>query len=307
MHYGNMCYYLRKHRNVDRYELVVYSPAFHFGGCRIDEPTATKEDIAEVVGDEHSELFDSSQYSRRDFTYFSCLRAKKIVRDMIYNNEWQYFFTQTFSSKYDRYSIDDTVKRFLYFLSRFNDTNKRRKGIEPVKYLFIPERHHDGAWHLHGLVSHFPDLIPYTRKDFKRLPLYILKSIHAGKQIYYNKSFTNRFGWCTFSPVKDLSRIGTYICKYIMKQVGNGQNLDIGSHRYYASRGLQEPLKIELEHSRNMFRNQFLMSEILSLSLDKKYRNGCHKNDFYYKMILPSSDMKEFLEKVRGLKNVVDW
>lgn len=89
-----------------------------------------------------------------------------------------------------------------------------------------------------------------------------------------------------------------------MKQFQQGQNLDIGSHRYYVSKGLQQPVKIDIEHSCNMFRNQLLMSEILSLSEDKKYSNRYQHSEFYYKMVLPRGEMQEFLKKVRGFENV---
>lgn len=195
MNYDNMVYQLRKHSEIDRYEFVVYSPAVHIGGT-CNATTVTLDELSDIVGDEFAGLFDSKQ----DRSYFACLRAKKIIRDIIYNNDWKYFFTQTFSSEFDRYSIDDTVKRFLSFLKDFNYHNHCRKGIEPVKYLFIPERHSDGAWHLHGLVSHFPDLIPYRKEDFSHLPMHIIKALQQGKDIYYHKSFTNRLGWCTFQP-----------------------------------------------------------------------------------------------------------
>lgn len=195
MNYDNMVYQLRKHSEIDRYEFVVYSPAVHIGGT-CNATTVTLDELSDIVGDEFAGLFDSKQ----DRSYFACLRAKKIIRDIIYNNDWKYFFTQTFSPEFDRYSIDDTVKRFLSFLKDFNYHNHCRKGIEPVKYLFIPERHSDGAWHLHGLVSHFPDLIPYRKEDFSHLPMHIIKALRQGKDIYYHKSFTNRLGWCTFQP-----------------------------------------------------------------------------------------------------------
>lgn len=134
--------------------------------------------------------------------------------------------------------------------------------------------------------------------------MHIIKALRSGKKIYYHKSFTNRLGWCTFSPVHDVSRTGTYICKYIMKQFQQGQKLDYGSHRYYVSKGLQQPVKVDLEHSRNMFRNQFLMSEVLRVSEDKAYNNRYQKSDFYYKMVLPGGEMQEFLKKVRGFENV---
>lgn len=295
MRYDDVVYQLRKHRNVDRYEFVAYSPSVHIGEKR-PRSTMTYDELSEAVGSDYADCFDS----KPDRFLFQAFRAKKCVRDLVYNNDWKYFFTQTFSPEHDRYSIDDTVKKFLRFLSDFNCDNKA-KGKKSIKYLFVPERHHDGAWHLHGLVSDFPDLVLYRRKDFKRLPLPIIKTINSGKKIYYNETFSYRFGYCTFSPVQDVSRIGTYLSKYILKQLDTGQNLSFGKHRYYASKGLNGPLQYEVRHCCNSFLNQGIFLDLLSGSF--KHKMTCQKNDFYYKMILSGSEMKSFLSSVRGLQS----
>ena len=46
-------------------------------------------------------------------------------------------------------------------------------GCKGAKFVFVPEMHRDGAWHLHGLINDLPvdHLRPFTLEE--KLPTYI--------------------------------------------------------------------------------------------------------------------------------------
>lgn len=104
-----------------------------------------------------------------------------------------------------------------------NNTQKRR--CKNIKYLVLPEKHEDGAWHFHGLLSDIDEL-----------------SMTYFKNGIYNLD-TYNWGFTTASKIKDTRKASSYITKYISKQ-----DLDLpGRKRYYVSANLDKP-KVELLH-----------------------------------------------------------
>ena len=114
------------------------------------------------------------------------LRARKTLDELGNCNEWDYFVTLTVDpGKYDRFDLKSFYKAFSSF--------KRHLGFR-FSYVFVPEQHKDGAWHLHGLISGLPieqlseyrlsDYWPYTEV---KLPNYIRERVAKGE-----KSITGR-------------------------------------------------------------------------------------------------------------------
>lgn len=143
------------------------------------------------------------------------IRAKSTVTELALCNVWEYFCTFTVSpQRFDRYNLKEIYRAFSKWLNNYNRTAN-------VKYLIIPEQHKDGAWHFHGLLSGIPshDIIQNLNGYSSWLP------------------YSERFGFCSLSPVKDHVKVAHYLTKYITKSLG--ASLGVGEHTYYASHGLK--------------------------------------------------------------------
>jgi hypothetical protein len=147
--------------------------------------------------------------------------TKRIVRDIALCNNFEYFVTLTF--KKDRY---DYFKK----TQQLNDWCKNlRKNHKEFKYLFIPEKHKDGAIHIHGLLSNFPEQY-LTPANTKRKNTYNINRW--------------RFGYSTAVKIKqqepDFSKVANYITKYITKELVHLKN----HRKLFTSKNLNRP-KIE--------------------------------------------------------------
>lgn len=145
-------------------------------------------------------------------------RARGTVFELAMCNPWEYFVTLTIDArKYDRYDLD-TYKGAL---KRFLQDYKRHHGCK-VAYLFIPEQHKDGAWHMHGFLGGLPaDHLVENSHGYLDWPAY-----------------ATRFGYISLDPVRHVERCSKYITKYISKDMGAGGR-DLGQHLYYCSQGLK--------------------------------------------------------------------
>lgn len=143
-------------------------------------------------------------------------RSVANLYDIVHSNEWEYFFTLTLDPKKveDRYNYEIVTK----YISRFTDLLYKQGCL----YIIVPEKHKDGAWHFHGLLTNCNDL----------------KLVVNDNGYFEFRSY--HYGYCSLDRVKDTARASNYILKYMVK----GYNyLDIpkGKKRYWASRGLNRP------------------------------------------------------------------
>lgn len=147
-------------------------------------------------------------------------RAKSMVRELGLCNPWDYFVTLTISpEKYDRYNLPLFIQDFAKFLHNYN---KRCSFNEKVSYLLIPERHKDGAWHIHGLIKGIRQKDLYTNQ--------------YGYLVW--KQYQDKFGYISMESIKSKERVSYYILKYFTKD--NSKNVtDLGAHLYYRSKGLK--------------------------------------------------------------------
>ena len=155
----------------------------------------------------------------------SLARTKQSIYELCRNTEWEWFVTLTFNSeKINRYDYDEVTKKLSKWLNHLRTKNRQ------LKYIFVPEKHKDGAFHFHGLVSGL--------KDAK-----IEDSGHKdkGETIYNLNSY--RFGYSTMTKVRDNTAVLHYILKYITKEVCAASE---GRRRYWASKNLERP-KIVVE------------------------------------------------------------
>jgi hypothetical protein len=181
-----------------------------------------------------------------DKLWNNIIRARGKVLEYALCNNWDYFITLTLDKeKLDRYDLKAYVKKLGAFLKNYSHRNLSAQDIsgqavqDRIRYLLIPEKHQDGAWHMHGLLKGLPieHLTEFTVKD--RIPEKIKRLIRGGHRIYNWLPYANKFGWVTAEPIRDREAVSRYITKYIHKAMIVG-NMEINQKLYYCSQGLDE-------------------------------------------------------------------
>lgn len=169
----------------------------------------------------------------------SLKRAKEIIFDMTYINDFKYFVTVTF----DTNLVDSTnVSNVMAKLRSWLCNNKNRFNME---YILVPEYHKNGGIHCHLLITDYPKhLLKHAEKHRK------------GGAIVYNKDGTpqlmytskgqpiyNMIGWkygfSTCIPIykavnESNIKLAYYITKYMTKDVHK-----IFGKFYWSSKGLK--------------------------------------------------------------------
>lgn len=151
----------------------------------------------------------------------SLARARARVRELAYCNLWEYFATFTLAEeKQDRFDLRGFIKDLGNWIGNYN-----KKYKCSLKYLIIPERHKNGAWHAHGLLMGVDEKSTVINE-------------HGYLDIPY---YRNRFGYISLSRIKDNKKTANYVTKYITKDsAATADTMQKGAHLYYASRGLKE-------------------------------------------------------------------
>lgn len=151
-------------------------------------------------------------------------RTKSKVFEYAYCNEFDYFVTLTINpAKYDRFNLSAYYKDFSQWLQ-----NYKKKYKTSIKYLFIPEMHQDGAWHLHGFMS---GIIPEQ--------LVINEHGYLDWELYKNK-----FGWISLDKIRNQEACSKYITKYVNKDLEDSIK-DLNAHMYYPSKGLKRAVEVK--------------------------------------------------------------
>lgn len=171
-----------------------------------------------------------------DKFYSSFARAKSVFFDVVMSNDWDYFVTLTLDpQKYDRHDLSTWRKDLNQW---FRDLRKR--GLD-ISYAFVPERHKDGAWHIHGLLR-CPQLWDYLQPFEKgKHPKKLVDG--AENQLWrWWPEYQERFGFASFSPIRNHEACCRYVCKYITKDMAR-VNASLHSQLYTCSAGLNRPVK----------------------------------------------------------------
>lgn len=155
-------------------------------------------------------------------------RARSMLLQYALCNPWDYFFTGTINKEwYDRMNLE----RYYTVLSQWI-RDKRKEYKTTVQYLLVPERHKDGAWHIHGLLHGLPP---------EKLSAFV-SGIHPKKLVdgkYVNwGDYAEKFGFCSLGVVRDPFATAFYVAKYLDKDIG-GRSADLGKHLYFHSRPLK--------------------------------------------------------------------
>lgn len=151
----------------------------------------------------------------------SMRRARAKLRRLALANGFEYFVTLTLDpAKIDRYDGAAVTKA----LGRWCDNMVRRHGL---RYILVPERHKDGAFHFHGFMAGSGLVAQASGVEWDGRPVYNLPQWSLG--------FTT-----AQKLYGDYHAAVGYCCKYIGKQ---GGERPLGRW-YYSGGALQEPQKL---------------------------------------------------------------
>lgn len=160
-------------------------------------------------------------------------RAKKRILEIALCNDFDLFATFTIDrKKYNRYDLEKYHKAFSQFIRNYNRNHKLN-----IKYLLVPEKHKDGAWHEHGFFMGLP-LEHLKRFEVgMKMNKSISNLVKQGREIYDFPAYTKSFGYCSFEKVISHEKASYYITKYITKDLASSVS-KLGGHLYYSSKGL---------------------------------------------------------------------
>ena len=166
---------------------------------------------------------DDIDYNSDNVKNASLSRTKRNIREICLCNDFSYFATLTINSQMcDRYSLNDVQDRLKKTLK------KLKRKYNDFKYIFITEKHKDGAFHFHGLIGGLPSsAFVINTNGFLELPI-----------------ISNEMGFNSFSLIKDYNRCCNYITKYITKDCIKNSHNQI----YISSRGLKKATREEFKH-----------------------------------------------------------
>lgn len=155
-------------------------------------------------------------------------RARSMVLQYALCNPWDYFFTGTLDRrKYNRHDLDVFSSHLMQWIR-----DKRKSYESKFQVLLVPERHKNGAWHIHGLIYGLPDcvLCPFQPPA----PVKLIEGDFLNWPDYQKK-----FGFCSLAPIRDPVATAFYVTKYISKDISQREN-DLGKHLYFHSRPLRK-------------------------------------------------------------------
>lgn len=163
---------------------------------------------------------------------------------------WDYFVTLTFDKKkVDRYDFSECMKK----ASKWFNNQQQRKAFN-LQYIFVPEQHEDGAWHVHGLIARVGDMS------------FIDSGRKAKGRVVYNLTGW-KFGFSTATKVVDTCKVSSYITKYITKELCA---VTKGKKRYYRSRNIPEPVEDNFLLE-NEERDNYIAMVMDSMGADEEY------------------------------------
>lgn len=170
---------------------------------------------------------DKPERSPSDPRSDSIKRAKQMIFDIVYENDWKYFLTITFDGKdFDRTDPKKVLKPLKTWLNHAVE----RKGL---KYILVPEYHKNGGIHCHALINDcgFKLVDSCTRlvKGYsKPVRIETIKRKHLCEKLgcdmsdfktVYNVSDW-KYGYSTaIETYGQASNLAFYVTKYITKDV----------------------------------------------------------------------------------------
>lgn len=194
-------YYNIKKYKEDYYKLTVFKVRIRNSGYEVESKYKSER---------------NKSYGKLDK---SIIRARSKIFEYAMCNDFEYFVTLTLNEKkMDRYNLEEFIKKFGQFIRDY----RKKYGVN-IQYLLIPERHKDGAWHMHGLMKGIPD-----------------EHLSINENGYKDwKEYSKKFGYISIDKIKNKEAVSKYITKYVSKSLGKGVT-EKNKKMYYCSRGLKK-------------------------------------------------------------------
>lgn len=146
----------------------------------------------------------------------SLIRTRQRIKELASCNKWDWWVTLTMSpDKFDdRYELESNRKKIIKWLQ---NKNAKRSDDQKIKYMFVPDRHKDGAIHYHGFITGLieEELIKFTLDD--HLPYSIRERIEMGFDNYDWPDYSKKFGYTYFERIQSREAASAYAAKYINK------------------------------------------------------------------------------------------
>lgn len=187
-------------------------------------------------------LVNEENAEENDYLQKSINRTKTKISDYVLCNNFSHFATFTFDPSNSKVNGEENRKDFQKMSSllknwlKTEQLNHFRRHGRKFRYLIVPERHKNNAWHFHALLEGYQNETEgfYTRKN-KYITVSELKKTKKDK----NRKFIVRYklGRSEIAPIKDKTKMSSYIKKYITKELIQDKN----AKRYWASRNLKTP------------------------------------------------------------------
>lgn len=161
----------------------------------------------------------------------SLSRTKRNIRRICFSNNFEFFATWTIDSNLcDRYSLTAVVDKMKELLKAY------QRKYKDFKYIYVIEKHKDGAFHFHGLVKNIPLEEFCQFKVGDKMSRRLADKVLKGSIIYHIPFFDNKLGFNSFTKINHYSKCCNYILKYITKDtIETTEN-----QRYFCSRGLSK-------------------------------------------------------------------
>lgn len=177
-------------------------------------------------------------------------RARSVVFQLCVCNDWDWFFTGTLDRrKFDRFSLDGFRKSLAQWIRNLN----KKSGFD-VKYVLVPEKHKDGAWHMHGLLRGIPS------SELSRF----VHGVHPERLVdgdYWNwQRYSDKFGFCSLGAVRDPVACSFYLQKYLTKDMSRTSS-DYGRHLHFASHRLRRAVPMVDIYGRRSALDAYITAE----------------------------------------------
>ena len=228
----------------------------------------------------------------KDYLEKSINRTKTKISDYVLCNNFTHFVTFTFDPSNSKVKNEENRKdlrkmsKLLMTWINSEQINHFRLHGHRFKYLIVPERHKNNAWHFHAIFEDYKNDIQdfYSSKN-KYLTVDEIRS--KNKKPKNQRGFLPRYtlGRSEIAPIKDKTKMSNYIKKYITKDLINEKY----KKRYWCSKNLKTPEIIEnIVESSTTISKEYLLKEY----------------DYHKIYIIPKdSEYFRFLKSVNKLQN----
>lgn len=171
----------------------------------------------------------------------SIVRTKSKIFELAFCNPWDWFFTGTLNSNYDRENLANFQKTLTQWIRDY----KKKYKLNDIKYLLVPELHSDGkSWHMHGFIKGIPFEHLTQFKIGDKMGKGVAEKVKKGETVYNWLAYSKKFGWVDLEPIRNHEATSKYITKYINKDLDKSVT-EINAHKYYRSQGLREAQTIK--------------------------------------------------------------